>query len=129
MDSQPESEIEMANEFEKVVEDIGKGIEYPFKFADKAAKVLATIIKDDPEAKIIFTTLTQKCEAIGADVLMDVGAKGLNLIADEGTITALQDLGAYLKGTVIPFIEAAYGTIVADVVTTAATTDAPATGS
>jgi hypothetical protein len=105
-----------------VLKDIVKGIEYPFKFAAKAEKVMATVIKDDPQARVILTTLVQKCEAIGADGLQDVAAKGLNLAEDQVTIAALVDLGAYLKSTVLPFVETAYGTIVEDVKATTTTT-------
>jgi len=103
------------HEVEHVGEEIVKGIEFPFKFAAKAEKVLATIITDDPAARTVLTALVQKCEAIGADTLKDIGEKGLNLQDDASTIAAIQALGSYIKDTVVPFIEQVYGQVAADV--------------
>lgn len=100
---------------ETVAKDVAKGIAYPFRFAVKAEKVLATAIKDQPELKDMLTELTAKIEGIGADALKDIGEKGLNIADDMETIVALKDLFGYFVATVKPEIIKVYGEIQADV--------------
>lgn len=100
---------------EKGLSEVEHGIEFPFKFIGKAAAVISTAIKDQPEIKNAVTVLVEKCDAIGADTMIDVAERGLNLIDDAATVRAVADLGEYLKSTFIPLVEKLYGEIKTDV--------------
>lgn len=111
----------MSNEFEKIAGDVLHVIEDPFKFAAKATKVIETVVKDDPQAKTIITQVVTLSSAIGVDGATILAAKGIvNPTVYLATLQAVEALGAYIKSTVVPFIEQAYGEVVADV-------DAPST--
>jgi hypothetical protein len=112
----------MANEFEKVVEDVGHGIKVAAEdvvkfpsFVVKAAAVLETAIKDQPEVKAVLTSLVQQGESIAVSVTTDVAGKGLNLAADAATLALVESFFVYFKSTVIPMIENIYGEIKVDV--------------
>jgi hypothetical protein len=102
------------NEVEKIGNEVLTVVEAPFKWIDKAARVINAVVTDDPLAKTILTTLVQKTEAIGTDVLTDFADKGLNPVTDIATIKAIEDLASYVKLTVVPFVEQAYGTLKTD---------------
>ena len=106
----------MANEIEKIGEDILKVVEDPFKFVAKATKVIATVVKDDPQAKTIITQVVTLSSAIGVDGATILAAKGIvNPEQYLATLQAVEALGAYIKSTVVPFVEQVYGEVVTDV--------------
>jgi hypothetical protein len=112
--------IIMANEFEKIATDVGHGLEkvaeFP-KFVVKAAAVVGTAIKDQPQVKEVLTTLVSDGEAIIASGALDIAGKGLNLINDAATLALVEAYFAYIKSTVIPMVETIYGQVKADVST------------
>lgn len=112
----------MGNEFTKIAGDVGHGIEVAVKdvveipkFVVKAAAVLGTAIKDQPEVKNVLTTLVSKAEAITASGALDVSQKGLNLISDAATIALVQDFFTYVKTAVVPMVESIYEDVKSDV--------------
>jgi hypothetical protein len=86
-------------------------------FTDKAASVLATAIKDQPELKTALTTLVTKAEAIGADAATDVAGKGLDLVSDAKTLADVEALFGWIMATLVPLVESVYDEVKTDVTT------------
>ena len=109
----------MSNKFTHAIEtagkDVIKGITYPFTYAYKASKVLATVIKDQPVLKVLLTQMVQKAEQIAADGLAAGGAKGLNLAEDAVVLADAEAFFVWFKANVVPEIETVYGEIKTDV--------------
>jgi hypothetical protein len=104
----------MANEFEKIGEDILHGIEEPVLFIDKAIKVIDTAVKNQPEMQADFKTLVSQVEGLSASVGVDVAERGLNPTDDLTTLQKIKTLCAFVTGTLGPDIEKVYGQIKTD---------------
>jgi hypothetical protein len=93
-------------------------VEAPIKlitWGEKAEKVLATAIADQPELKTVLTTIVTKAEAIGTAGVAAAGGAGLNLTADAAVLADAEDFFVYVKTTVVPLIESIYGEVKADI--------------
>ena len=98
-----------------VATDIKHDLEKPLEFCDKAAKVVASIVDSHAEIKQTLTDLVTKSEALGADITLDVSARGTNLLLDVQTGDDLLAYIQWIRSTLVPQIVATYGAIKADV--------------
>lgn len=98
----------MTNEFEKVVEDVGKAIAYPFVHTAQFTELAVDAFKDYPAVKAAVLGLVKAGEVVVADVATDISAKGLNLPEDQKTLTDIKAYKDYFTGTFVPAVESAY---------------------
>jgi hypothetical protein len=98
----------MANEFEKVLEEIGKGIEWPFKHAAEVIEILTTSLKDEPAVQAALIGLVKEIEQVGKDSATALAARGLNVPDDIQAVNDGKALWAYVQGTFLPAVEGAY---------------------
>jgi hypothetical protein len=110
----------MANELEKIGEDILHGVEEPFKFIGKTVKVLETAIKDQPVLKADLAALVTQVKAIAEGATVDLAAKGLDPVTDLTTLQQLESLFLFIKNTLVPEIETIYEQVKEDVTSTTA---------
>ena len=110
----------MANEFEKIAEDVGKVVAWPFDHAAKLIELIKAGMQDEPAAKAALIGLIQKGEsmvtggaAVGVATTAAAAGDGVNLAADAAAVGAVeaeaanaQTFWAYFKGTFIPEVEA-----------------------
>lgn len=99
------------NEFEKVVMDIGKGIEWPFVRAGQLIGLLTVALKDEPGVKAAVVGLVQQIEAVTADGAIVIAAKGIDVTADLAEVAQMKALWNYVTGTFLPDVEAAWSEI------------------
>lgn len=93
----------------------GKYIVEALLWTEKAAAVLGTVIKEQPDLKATLTELVSKAEAIGADIVADAAGKGLNLAADAKTLADVEEFFSWFTTTVVPLIESVYGELKTDI--------------
>jgi hypothetical protein len=98
----------MANKFLTVVEDIGKGIAWPFIHLSRAINILQTTNKDYPQVRDAVVGLVTHVQTVATDFAAAAEADGLNVAADAAELAAALDLFKYCRDTFIPRIEAAY---------------------
>jgi len=110
------------NEFEKIAEDVGKVVAWPFDHAAKLIELIDAGMKDAPAAKAAVIGLIQKGESlvtggavIGAEGAAAVAADGTNAAADTAVLvgveteaTNAESFWRYFTGTFIPEVEAIY---------------------
>jgi hypothetical protein len=101
----------LPNEFEKVMEDIGKGIAWPFEHTEKVIALLATALKDEPAAKAAIVGLVSMIAKVSADGAAAVAADGINLPEDIATITDAEALWTYIQEKFIPEVKAIYADV------------------
>ena len=108
------------NEFEKIAEDVGNVVAWPFDHAAKLIDLIKAGMHDEPAAKAALIGLIQKGEsllsggtAVGASVTAAAAADGTNLAADAVAVTAVETeaknaetFWQYFKGTFVPEVEA-----------------------
>jgi hypothetical protein len=93
-------------------------VEFPVKlitWGEKAEKVLATAIKDQPELKDVLTQIVTRAEAIGGAAVAAAGGDGINLTADATVLADAEQFFLYIKSTLVPIVEAIYGEVKADI--------------
>ena len=109
----------MENEVEKIVGDVGKGIEtgakdvakvaeVPFTFAEKAKSVLEQVIKEKPALRGVIEGMVVRAEQIGASIVTDATSSGLDLASDAATMALVQSFFGYFKSTVEPVFLTVY---------------------
>lgn len=110
------------NVFEKIghgikvgAEDVVHGVEDVVAFLPKAAKVLGTAIKDDPQVKAQVLELVKQAEAVIADTALAASEKGINLTQDAKALGDAEAFFTWFKSSFIPFVERVYGELKADV--------------
>lgn len=96
------------NKFERVMVDIGKGIEYPFKHGAQIVELLGMALKDEPALKDAIQGLIAQIGVCTADGVVVISAKGLDLTADLAEIAAAKALFGYVVNTFLPEVEAVY---------------------
>lgn len=96
-------------DIKKIGEEVLHDIETPFVWLGKAEHVLAAAIKEQPEVKGAVQELVKLCDTIGADTMIDVAERGLNIVDDLATVKAISELGVFLKDTFVPLIRKVYG--------------------
>lgn len=102
------------NGFEKVAVAVVRGVEAPFKYADKVEKLLATALKDEPELKTAIVGLVQRVETVVGDASADIATKGLNLPGDIQTIRDVQSLAVYVRDDFAPVVSKVWGDVAVD---------------
>jgi hypothetical protein len=85
----------------------------------RAAAVLATALKDEPQVKTAVLALIAQGAKIGADGAIDVADKGTNLVEDAATVADCEAFVNYFKQTFIPTVAALYSEVKADLTATA----------
>ena len=85
------------------------------EFLPKAAAVIATAIKDQPEVKAALTNLVEQASTVIGDVGTDVASKGVNLVEDAKTLADAEAFFSWFKTSFIPIVEQVYSTLKADV--------------
>jgi len=96
------------NGFEKVVVDIGKGIEWPFVHAAELTKLLSEALKDEPAVKAAVVGLVQEIGLVTADGAIVVSSAGVNVTADMAELVAMKALWTYIAQTFLPAVETAW---------------------
>jgi hypothetical protein len=91
-----------------VLAKIGKVIAWPFEHASQVIETLSTALKDEPEVKTAVVGLVSQIETLTKDGAVAVAAHGIDIPDDLAEVAAAQALWAYVKGTFLPAIEAAY---------------------
>lgn len=116
----------MANEFEKVAEDIGEGIktaavdtvhevEKIVGIVDKTDKVLHTVIDDSSKLKQPAITVAKAAVALQTQFAAVIAEKGLDWTQDTDLIAAVKAfIETDVEAIFIPAIEEVYGDIEAD---------------
>ena len=108
------------NEFEKIAEDVGRVVAYPFTHAAKLIELIDKGLADEPAAKAAIVGLIQKGEslisggaAVGTSVTAAASSDGTNLAADAAAVVAVETeaksaetFWQYFTGTFIPEVEA-----------------------
>ncbi len=95
--------------------DVAKAVEYPVTFLRHAEKVIAYVIREQPEIKAAVLTLIKQAETVIADVAKTGSAEGINLEDDAQALTDAEAFFHYFKATFIPLVEKIYTEITADV--------------
>lgn len=117
----------MANEFEKVAEDVGHGIakgaeavahgiEKAVGIVDKTDKVLHTVIDDSSKLKQPAITVAKAAVALQVQFAAVIAAKGLDWTADTDLVASVKAfIETDVEAIFIPAIEEVYGDIQADI--------------
>jgi hypothetical protein len=99
----------------KILVDVEKVIEFVPEHVADAVEVVTTIIKEDPIVTSDVKQLIGLVDAVVADVAIDVAAKGLDIVEDKATLTALVALAAFVKGPLWTDLTTAYKALKTDV--------------
>jgi hypothetical protein len=110
------------NEFEKIAEDIGKGVAYPFVHTAQFVKVLGDALTETPAVKTAVVQIVQAGEKIVADAGVDAVSKGLDLTSDLATVADVQSFFQLFATKFLPVVQAAYKELAADAKTAPAAT-------
>jgi len=102
----------MANIFVKIFGKVYDILSYPFTHAAKMAHILSVTGKDVPELKDCIVGLVEEGEKVGADALLAIGQKGVNLPEDLETLKEAQAFFAYFKTTFLPQVEQIYADLI-----------------
>lgn len=89
----------------KGLEDVGKGLEWPFKHLAQFIAVIGVALKDEPELQTAVMGLLEQFKPLLADGAADFASNGLNLPADLKTLANLQTLMKYFTDTFLPTVE------------------------
>jgi hypothetical protein len=100
---------------ETVAKDLGHVVLEAVEFPDKAAKVIATVVKEDAPLKAQLLVLINQCKTTLGDGVDAVTQKGLNFAEDEQTVADVIALSKYVTETFVPLIEAVYTQLNQDV--------------
>lgn len=98
----------MANAFLTGLEDVGKVLAWPFVHGARVIAILTATLKDYPAVRTAVTGLVQQCITVESDAASAIKDGGLNLDEDAISLDAAKALYAYVTGTFLPAIEAAY---------------------
>jgi hypothetical protein len=101
------------NEVEKISEDIGKAVAYPFVHTAQFIAVLGTAMKDEPEVQAALIALIKSAEAVDVDAVSAIASKGLDLPDDLKAIADVQAFFTQFKSQFLPVVEAAYKQVAA----------------
>ena len=112
----------MANEIEKIGEEVVHGIETAAKDVaevvvelPKAVRALDTIIKEEQPVKADLKQFITLCEKVTGDIKTDVAEHGFNIADDEQTLADANAAFAYFRSTLLPELEKVVGEVESDV--------------
>lgn len=112
----------MSNPIEKIGHDLKVAavdtehvIVRTVEFLPKAAAVIASAIKDQPEVKTAVLSLISQATVVIGDVATDAADKGIDLAADAKTLADAEAFFDYFRSTFVPLVEAVYAEVKADV--------------
>lgn len=103
----------MANAFLTGLEDVGKVLAWPFVHGARVIAILTATLRDYPAVRTAVIGLVQQCITVESDAASAIKDGGVNLDEDAISLTAAKALYAYVTGTFLPTIEAAYNDEVA----------------
>ena len=114
------------NGFEKVMVDIGKGIEWPFKHGVALLTLIDKGLTDAPEVRDAVKGLIAYASTVAVDGAIVVSSKGMDLPADMAELIAAKALFGYVTGTFLPEMEKVFGDLKPQIEQLTAETTEPA---
>jgi hypothetical protein len=103
-----------------IVADVEKVAEFVPEHAAQAIEVVTTIVKEDPAVTASVKQLIGLADAAVADIALDVAEKGLNIVDDTATLTALSALATFVRGPLWADLTTVYKALKTDVAATPA---------
>jgi ABC-type transporter Mla subunit MlaD len=98
----------IGHDIEVAGKDVAHVVEWPFARASQMVSTLTAAINQGPAVRAAIVGLVQQAEAVDADAVAVLAAKGVDVGEDVATLQAVAALFAYFKNSFLPVVEAAY---------------------